>query len=77
MVFHKHHNFFLTPQFLPNTRISSKTPEFLLTPTATTTMPIHFPIDDFATLGLLLAGYSENTITKTCNATNDGRLKDF
>ena len=40
-------------------------------------MPIHFPIDDFATLGLLLAGYSENTITKTCDATNDDRLKDF
>lgn len=40
-------------------------------------MPLRFAQEEFATLGLLLAGYSNNTITSTCQETNDNRLKDF
>ena len=40
-------------------------------------MVLQFSSEIFANLGLQLAGYSEDTIARTCNATNARRLKDF
>ena len=47
------------------------------TTASTIKMVLLFPEEHYASLGLQLAGYSQNTIERTCKATNENRLKDF